>query len=434
MMQTTRREMLIGSASITLVGTSISSAAYAQAPSTVLPVFDEGFSVSIGDTTIGSSGRLAQLPVTLSAPPNRTIVVEYSVRRGASESATNLAPLRGQVIFQPGEQKKLIEVPLLCPLQTGEAIEVQLADFRYPWHTYAKKIGRIISSESAAFHATSEDVVELPPLPTGGSVVFSDDLLDPHFASDSGFRPDGMPCWQSRFNHGRRHDSNRELGYYADPALNPETTVWGVASSTGHRFIQAERMEKGLSDGNGGKLMLGWQKDASFKYSAAIITSRTLFDRITTDSYVEFNVKMAKVVGSWPALWLKRANDTWPPEIDLLEAFITSADFPSDAITSSIHWVSEKGHQTYGATVPLAHFESDANIFSRFNRFGCLIAEKQIVYYFNGKPYCAMPNLVGPGPWYMLIDVAVGGVAGEPDPRAFPAAMQIAGVKVVQFS
>jgi beta-glucanase (GH16 family) len=84
--------------------------------------------------------------------------------------------------------------------------------------------------------------------------------------------------------------------------------------------------------------------------------------------------------------------------------------------------------------MPLGLVEKDVDLFSRFNRFGCLIGRKQIVYYFNDRPYCAMPNLVGAGPWYMLMDVAVGGPAGEPsDPSAFPARMYIAGVKVIQF-
>jgi hypothetical protein len=58
------------------------------------------------------------------------------------------------------------------------------------------------------------------------------------------------------------------LGYYADPALNPEATVWGTDGSTGRRFIQAEYLEKGLSDGKGGKLSLSWREDIPFSYSA----------------------------------------------------------------------------------------------------------------------------------------------------------------------
>jgi hypothetical protein len=276
---------------------------------------------------------------------------------------------------------------------------------------------------------------ELPPLPTGGSIVFSDDLLAPDFACDSGFRPNGSPCWQSRLGKGRQQDGNRELGYYADPALNPEATVWGIDASTGRRFIQAEYLEDGLSDGNGGKLSPGWQKDVPFRYSAAMLTSRTLFNRITTDSYIEFNVKLANVAGSWPALWLLQTGGGWPPEIDIIEVFISAPSYPRDGVTSSIHWRGDKGHEKSEAPIKLGEIEPNADIFARFNRFGCYLGATQIVCYFNGRPYHAMPNLVGPGPWYMLMDVAVGGLVGPPvDPKDFPARMDIAGVKVVQFS
>ncbi|SIO35401.1 Glycosyl hydrolases family 16 [Bradyrhizobium erythrophlei] len=296
----------------------------------------------------------------------------------------------------------------------------------------------LTAASPALCHAQAQTPVppsrrELPPLPTGGTVVFSDDLLAPDFASDSGFRADGRPCWQSRLSKTRQQVGNRELGYYADPALNPEAKVWGLDPSTGHRFIQAEYIPEGLSDGRGGKITLGWQKEAPVTYTAAIITSQTFFNRITTGSYVEFDVRLSKIAGSWPALWLLRSGK-WPPEIDIIEAFISSSDYPRDGVATNLHWVSSKGHESSSAPIKLSDFEPGADIFTRFNRFGCFLGETEIVWYFNGKPYRAMANLVGPGPWYMLMDVAVGGLVAAPsDPSAFPARMYIRGVKVVQF-
>lgn len=276
---------------------------------------------------------------------------------------------------------------------------------------------------------------ELPRLPKGGKVVFADDLLASDFASDGGFRSNGSPCWQSRLARSRQQAGNRELGYYADPALNPEAKVWGIDASTGRRFIQAEYIPDGLSDGQGGKIMLAWNKELPATYSAAIVTSRTLFNRITTGSYVEFDVKLSKIAGSWPALWLLRAGDRWPPEIDVIEAFIASPTYPRDGVTTNAHWIGNKGHESSSGPIKLSDFEPDADIFARFNRFGCYLGETQIVWYFNGRPFRAMTNFVGPGPWYMLMDVAVGGQVATPsDPMAFPARMHIAGVKVVQFS
>ncbi|MET4045477.1 hypothetical protein ABIC03_007214 [Bradyrhizobium sp. RT6a] len=444
-MRVTRRELLTGVASVVcLSGDLPATSAWADTPANVVQTSESEIAVAIHNATVGSEDRVARIPVALSVPTNRTIALEYIARdreqspNNQSEAQPSTSPTiaRGYLIFQPGEQQKTIEVPLSRPLQAGRSLEVELSDyFIYPQHLYTSRIGRITAGDGTPSYPTPRnDVIDLPPLPTQRTVVFSDDLRDPDFASDSGFRSDGRPCWQSRYSHGRRHDSNRELAYYADPTLNPEAKVWGIDPSTGHRFIQAEYVANGLSDGKGGKLLLGWQERIPFKYTAAIITSRTLFNRITTGSYVEFDVKLSKVAGSWPALWLKRVGDGWPPEIDVLEAFIQSPAYPADAVTSSIHWLGEQGHRTYGASVPLTHVEPGADVFAKFNRFGCLLGEKQITYYFNDKPFCAMPNLVGAGPWYVLIDVTVGGVLGEPsDPKAFPARMHVAAVKVAQF-
>jgi hypothetical protein len=409
------------------------------------PIPDAAITVSIADAIVGKGNPVARVPVTLSIPATHTIVVEYATQDGVgtfgalpgnSSTGAHFVTTRGQLIFQPGEQNKVAAIQLLRPLDDTQSIGLQIADFGYPRRTYARRIGWITAGEGEPLRpSTVDDAIELPPVPAGGSVVFSDDLRAADFASDSGFRSDGRPCWQSRLARSRQQVGNKELGYYADPALNHEAKVWGIDPDTGCRFIQAEYIPGGLSDGKGGKLSLAWKKDTPFTYSAAMVTSRTLFNRITTGSYVEFEVRLTNIQGSWPALWLMAANDTWPPEIDILEAFISTSDYRPDVITSSIHWRGEKEHEAYGASVPLRQFEQGADIFARFNRFGCFIGEKQITYYFNGEPYCGMPNLVGAGPWYMLMDVAVGGLVREPsDPSAFPAPLHIAGVKVFQFS
>jgi hypothetical protein len=442
----TRRQILTGAAGGALAASGSSILLRAQTPAVAPSVSDAEINISVFDASVGSKDRSALVPVTLSTPTNRTIVIEYSTENGNdtygvlpghAPGGAHFVIARGRLIFQPGEQNKLVEVQLLRPLKSGQSIILKIGDFLdYPSQTYVSKIGRITSTNGSSVSSRfSNDSIPLPAVPTGGSIVFSDNLLGADLASDSGLLPDGRPCWQSRPSHGRRQDGNKELGYYADPALNPEATVWGIDASTGRRFIQAEYLENGLSDRKGCKLSLSWREDIPFSYSAAMVTSRTLFNRITLGSYVEFEVKLTKVAGSWPGLWLKQANGAWPPEIDILECFIKSSSYPSDVNTSSIHWQGAKGHQTYGASVPLSDFEPGADIFSRFNRFGCYLGERQIVYYFNDRPYCAMPNLVGAGPWYMLMQVAVGGAVGQPsDPKAFPVRMYIANVKVVQIS
>ena len=319
---------------------------HAQAQTAPPRIRDAEITVSTSDTIIGRNDLLARVPVRLSFPAPHTLVVEYSVQDTLSApptSAERVAP-RGQLIFHPGEQHKIIELKLRRPLAPDQSITLGLADFGYPVRTYATRTVRITSGDFPTSAVLKSDTIPLPSLPSGGSIVFADDLREDDFASDSGFRPDGRPCWQSRLARTRQQVGNKEAGYYADPALNPEAKVWGIDPSTGCQFIQAEYLPGGLSDGNGGKLTHAWERDVPFTYSAAMVTSRTLFNRITFGSYVEFEVKLTRVAGSWPALWLLGADDAWPPEIDVIEAFISSPTHAADVITSSIHWrEGEKG-------------------------------------------------------------------------------------------
>jgi len=444
MRRVTRRAVLKGAAGLAL--TTIGPLTVFDTPAAADGALSFGDAIiTVENTTVRSTELWVEVPVKLNAPTACTIVLEYETLNGsgtigalpgAATAGADFIAARGFVIFQPGERVKLVKIRLVRPLAAGKSIVLQVSDFGHPLFGLAHTSGEVRWGPHTTI-ATSyaKDDVQLPPLPAHGTVIFSDRLLDREFASDDGFAPSGRPCWQSRLATGRRQDGNKELGYYADPALNPETTVWGIDPASGCRFIQAEYHEEGLSDRQGGKLVPGWRKETPFRFSAAMVTSRTLFNRITINSYVEFNVRLMRVPGSWPGLWLLPVAPGWPPEIDVIEAYITGLpQYRDDVIFSSIHWKGEKGPDARGAAMPLGLVEEGASLFSRFNRFGCLIGTQQIVYYFNDKPYCAMPNLVGAGPWYMLLDVAVGGPAGEPEnPSAFPARMHIAGVKVSQF-
>lgn len=113
----------------------------------------------------------------------------------------------------------------------------------------------------------------------------------------------------------------------------------------------------------------------------------------------------------------------------------TSSDLNVQFIFAPRRSVFIKGHENSRTPVKLGETEPNADIFARFNRFRCYLGAPQIVCQFNGRPCHAMPNLVGSGAWYMLMDVAGGGLAGPPaNPKDFPARMDIAGVTVVQYS
>src|SRR5262245_16579376 len=207
-MSATRRQVLTGAAGVVLAAASPPPAfVQAQTRTALGAIPDSELTVSIVDTTLGPDDLVARVPVTLSVPAPHTIVVGYvtadgaegqAALRGRASTGASFAATRGQLIFQPGEQKKLLEFTLPHQLERDQSIGLQIADFGYPRRTYARGMARITSGDARLSLTSANDTRGLSPLPSGGTVVFSDDLRDADFASDSGFCPNGRPCWQSR--------------------------------------------------------------------------------------------------------------------------------------------------------------------------------------------------------------------------------------------
>jgi beta-glucanase (GH16 family) len=120
--------------------------------------------------------------------------------------------------------------------------------------------------------------------------------------------------------------------------------------------------------------------------------------------------------GTWPAFWLLPADGSWPPEIDVVEM---RGQDPS-TVQVSAH-SNETGIQT---TVSSAVNVPDTE---GFHTYGVLWTEEELVWYFDDVEVFRTdtPDDMHE-PMYMLANLAVGGVAGEPaDGLATPAEMQI---------
>lgn len=398
---------------------------------------NQDLTISALDAFVRPGDTVAYVPVQLSYPTQATIVLEYITKNGPGvygvlrrdATSGHFLVTRRQLIFQPGERLKVVAVTMLRNLSRSQFFEMQFQDYRgYPLRKYAKASATISGGDEALSPIHKADDLPLPSRPSLDQMIFSDDLLRSNFANDRGVLQDGSPCWQSRLSHGRTQDANRELGYYADPELHPVATVWGVGED-GKRFIQAEHHPSGIIDTQGRKQIN--KQGIEYQYSAAVITSRTLCNNITTGCYIEVEARFSNVVGTWPAIWLLPTNGSWPPEIDLLEAFISNEKYPQDLVYSSLHWMEKDKHKVHSAPVPLHQFEDGADIFSKYNRFGCFLGERQVTFYFNDKPYCGIPNRSGKGPWYLLINIAVGGLVPRPTSiEEFPARLAISRVRV----
>ncbi|HWT03672.1 MAG TPA: Calx-beta domain-containing protein [Pyrinomonadaceae bacterium] len=72
--------------------------------------------ISVADTTAaGDSGTsAADFTVTLSAPSNRTVTVDYSTAGGVATQGSDYQDTRGTLTFAPGETSKTVTVPLIA--------------------------------------------------------------------------------------------------------------------------------------------------------------------------------------------------------------------------------------------------------------------------------------------------------------------------------
>ena len=148
------------------------------------------------------------------------------------------------------------------------------------------------------------------------------------------------------------------------------------------------------------------------RYSSGIITTRRSFSQ--TYGYFEVRARLPAGRGLWSAFWMLPEDDSWPPEIDVMEVL---GHEPSTAYTT-VH--SRAGAGPAGKN---RVFDPDG-----FHRYGALWLPDRIEFYLDGRKVFAGPTPPDAHrPMHMLINLAVGGYwPGSPDSSTrFPARMTV---------
>jgi len=147
-----------------------------------------------------------------------------------------------------------------------------------------------------------------------------------------------------------------------------------------------------------------------------------------TYGYVEIRAKLPKGAGLWPALWLlNRATGSKGGEIDIIETLGQQPDY----FMSTLHWDSN-GDGTVDAKHLLVRTKTN-DLSADFQTYGLDWNEREIAVYLNGVKLGSVPTPAAfKAPMYLLMNLAIGGWAGKPDPSAFPAEMAIEYVRVWQ--
>lgn len=179
---------------------------------------------------------------------------------------------------------------------------------------------------------------------------------------------------------------------------------------------------------------------------------------------IEVRAKTPFGKGLWPAIWMLPTNyeyGGWPHsgEIDIFEAFSPGTDDFNDLneIAGTLHYgFSWPWNQYTGKDSPGATFTPEANIWEEFHTYAVEWEEEEIRWYVDGHHYgtqtsdgwfsyywggqqLGYQNSVGAQPFdkafHLLLNVAVGGVPGTPEPDAvFPQALEVEFVRVYECS
>lgn len=201
--------------------------------------------------------------------------------------------------------------------------------------------------------------------------------------------------WDAKFSwapeKGSSLDTNSEAQWYVNPAYagtsayNPFSVDNGVLTITAQATPDAIKSEV-----------------EGYDYVSGMLTTHSTFSQ--TYGYFEIRADMPEEQGAWPAFWLLPEDGSWPPELDVVEMRGQEAN----TVITTVH-SNETGQQTYDrTTVDVASTEG-------FHTYGVLWDEDEIVWYFDdvAVAHADTPSDLD-GPMYMLVNLAVGGMAGTP--------------------
>lgn len=202
--------------------------------------------------------------------------------------------------------------------------------------------------------------------------------------------------WDSNFWWGAPNGStiarNGELQWYIDTDFGPTSAVNPFSVENGVLTITAAKAPGEIRP-----------YIADYEYTSGLLTSYESFEQ--TYGYFEIRADMPDGQGMWPAFWLLPADGSWPPELDVIE--MKSQE--QNTLIHTVHTAETGNHTMINSTVNVSGTEG-------FHTYGVLWTEDEIVWYFDD---IAVSRAETPAdmhdPMYMLVNLAVGGIAGTPD-------------------
>jgi beta-glucanase (GH16 family) len=165
-----------------------------------------------------------------------------------------------------------------------------------------------------------------------------------------------------------------------------------------------------------GQLVIKTEKRKVSKYSYAsgwistsVVTQQQgVSKNLFTQKYGKFEMyaKLPASKGVWPAFWLMQYNNSWPPEIDVMELLGNNPK----KIYMTNHWKGTGGkHESWQKT-----YTGD-DLSKGYHKYGVEWTSKRIKWFVDDRLVAESKNGIPNQAMYMIINTAVGGWAGKPN-------------------
>ncbi len=164
-----------------------------------------------------------------------------------------------------------------------------------------------------------------------------------------------------------------------------------------------------------------------YKYTSGLIQTNGKFEM--NKGYVELKAKTPKGKGFWPTAWLLPTDNSWPPEIDILEQVGSNPDVNFMAL----HYKQKGAGGDFNAYQQQT-FKDGTDFTAGFHKYAASWTENKITWFVDDKEVASytnqynVPNVA----MYLILNLAVGGHAdGEPnDQTTFPNAFEVDYIRV----
>ncbi|HEV7305580.1 family 16 glycosylhydrolase [Ensifer sp.] len=225
---------------------------------------------------------------------------------------------------------------------------------------------------------------------SGLTRTFSDDFDTLRLTGGAGGAWDAKYWWAPE--KGATLTGNGELQWYINPSYQPTASANPFSVEDGVLTITAEQASGSVQAEING-----------YDYTSGMLTTYSSFAQ--TYGYFEMRADMPDDQGAWPAFWLLPADGSWPPELDVVE--MRGQD--ENTVITTAHSNENGSHTMSRDAVEVADTEG-------FHEYGVLWTQDEIVWYFDDAEIARTDTPADMHePMYMLVNLAVGGMAGTPD-------------------